>query len=230
MLSLILVDTQVFAAIVDRKRSFLEQQEWKDIPWTSHQKIPVALIEDLLCDIPGLFDDVKNETISRYDIGNKVSQLSRQAAVLRWEWERNYPWCCLEIAPSPVSYLGDQPVFKSVLSFTNEDRAIETVYFDMLQLLLLEVLQACGLADQELEVITATGPSTNASLSPGLPPNFEGGEPFALEMCQCVDYLSRGKQQGMNAFVLQFPLAVAQGVMKHHALVDAWLVSIMGKG
>jgi hypothetical protein len=209
---------------------FLERQEWQTIPWVTHRKIPVALIEDLLCAIPGLFQDLAHTTISRDTLLQRVSQLSHRIATLRWEWEHEDPCCCWESAPSPAAYVDGKPIFDSVLSFTNEDRAIETVYFDMLQLLLCEVLQACDAGAQKLDEFTDVGPLTNATLSPGLAPNFEGGEVFAMEICRCVDFLSRGKHQGVNAFVLHFPLAVANGFVKRHRRVDMWLSQITGKG
>ncbi|KAL7758766.1 hypothetical protein ACKLNR_011193 [Fusarium oxysporum f. sp. zingiberi] len=49
-------------AMANRKRTFLEQDEWKHIPWALQpmSKTIGDFLQDILCDIPGMMEDVDN--------------------------------------------------------------------------------------------------------------------------------------------------------------------------
>ncbi|KAF4442942.1 putative transcriptional regulatory protein C15D4.02 [Fusarium austroafricanum] len=51
-------------AMVDRNRTFLEQDAWKQIPWALQpmSKTIAHILQDILCGVPGLMEDV--DTIS----------------------------------------------------------------------------------------------------------------------------------------------------------------------
>ena len=159
---------------------------------------------------------------------NRIDRLSRQATALRWEWEREHPRCCWEVEPVSAAPLNEgRPTFDKVLHFDVVDRAVELLYFDMLHLLL------CGISGPDVdgsasdEHSTMTGPLTNATLMPGTLPRFGTGERFALEICRCIDYLTQGRSQNMQAFVLRFPLAVARDHLVSRPDLQVWLTSVL---
>ena len=53
---------QSIGAMVKRKRTFLEQDEWKHIPWALQpmSKTIGDFLQDILCDIPGMMEDLDN--------------------------------------------------------------------------------------------------------------------------------------------------------------------------
>lgn len=221
---------QIFAAIVEGKRTFLEQPEWKTVPWALNQqkKAFYSRIQDLFCDIPGMFEDAASGDVD--DLQARVDHTARALTSLRWEWERENPQSCWEVAPSPLTSLNGVPLFQTVLHYRNVDLAVDTIYFDLLHLLLYRISDKAGLtplqAEEEEGVITlVSGPrSNNATLVPG--PGLDRVQ-FAVEICRSIDFLIQGKRQSLGAFVLLFPLAVARDHLHECPAIFSWLSGVI---
>ncbi|KAF5690513.1 endoglucanase EG-II [Fusarium denticulatum] len=83
-------------AMANRKRTFLEQDEWKHIPWALQpmSKTIGDYLQDILCDIPGMMEDVDNLfdanscPVSIKSISQKLQAYFEKLNFLRisWNW------------------------------------------------------------------------------------------------------------------------------------------------
>lgn len=92
-----LIVCQIFYALEQRKRTFLERTEWKSIPWarTWIPKPDLQKLLDIAADIPGLLEDADSldmqSSSNRSDLRHRI--LSSLDALCKWRigWERLHP-------------------------------------------------------------------------------------------------------------------------------------------
>jgi hypothetical protein len=148
-------------AIVQRKRTFLEQSIWQTVPWALQPGVrsTTQLLHDLLCEIPGLFEDADivhadssngNRNDAFIDVlNNKVIAVYRRLVCLKQQWHSETQGACWEAAPESSSVSFDtygNPLFDSVLFFTDVEFAMQYIQFNVLSLLLRSISRTAGLA------------------------------------------------------------------------------------
>ncbi|KAG5964130.1 hypothetical protein E4U57_005577 [Claviceps arundinis] len=218
---------------VMRKHCFLEFEEWKLQPW-AHQpesKLPGSLLMDVFVDIPGIVEDADRlkEEVAKMKMGltsaeevdalrtkvqNKVLASIHSLSEYRWKWEDMYPRVCWKtrINAANTLCLDDEgnPLFDTCLNFVGMKRTLEILFYNASRLLLFRLCDLTGVheaASTNLEhVWQRHGPFLNPLLLPGM----GTPEAHALEICRIVDYLMNGDQNYHGAFILLFPLRVAQ--------------------
>ncbi|KAG9501741.1 hypothetical protein J7337_007432 [Fusarium musae] len=89
-------------AMANRKRTFLEQDEWKHIPWALQpmSKTIGDYLQDILCDIPGMMEDVDHIfntndcQVSANFTSRKLQASFEQLNSLRISWSFMHPHSC----------------------------------------------------------------------------------------------------------------------------------------
>lgn len=231
---------QLIGRIVDQKRCFLERPEWKTIPWTSKLtgKTVGDYLRDILCDIPGLMEDVKAvltgqaASEAKNKLHDQLVETVQRTEQLRWHWGAAYPRACWEIkTDSRASVSLDaqgQPLFATSLGFSDVDRAVELVYFDAIQLMLYMMSDQVGVPESRLslpakDMVRYQGPRLNADLLPG-----QGDrESHALEICRTVDYFLQGPEDSKGAMILLFPMNVARLHLQYSTKVLTWIDQVL---
>ncbi|KAF5556496.1 endoglucanase EG-II [Fusarium napiforme] len=136
-------------AMANRKRTFLEQDEWKHIPWALQpmSKTIGDYLQDILCDIPGMMSDVDHLSntndfqVSANLISQKLQASFEQLNSLRISWYSMHPHSCWRqkiVRGSSEIY---HDILEHVLWFSDLERAIEFVYFNTTHLILHSILE-----------------------------------------------------------------------------------------
>lgn len=219
----------------------MEETAWKIVPWAELEPIPrpiTILLQDIFCDIPGFMEDAIRlmASMSTHELQSTQELRALQTKIinsyietnfLRWSWEEEYPNVCWDVPVSPDMADADEKTnklpFATVLHFSNFDRAMDAIHFNVVRLLLHELADEVGLsANALLQTSTlnmTSGPFPNAILPPG-----QGGpEDFALEICRTVQYLASGETDSLGTLSLMFPLRVASHHLENHPSVVQWL-------
>ncbi|TQV94854.1 C6 finger domain-containing protein [Cordyceps javanica] len=233
------------AGIATKKRTFLEDYEWKTIPWAALDPLPrpvTILLQDIFCDIPGFMEDAvrlgpcssKEKSPALGDLQTKIINAYMATDSLRWIWEEEYPNACWEVPVTAglthESGESSPLPFTTMLHFSDFDRAIDVIYFNVIRLLVCELADEAGLSPEALLQsssvdTTTTGPFSNAIL----PPGRGGVQDFALEICRTVQYLVHGDTDSLGTLVLMFPLRVASHHLQHQPSVLKWISWILAK-
>ncbi|KAJ5637674.1 hypothetical protein N7490_007553 [Penicillium lividum] len=225
------------AYIVDRKRCFLEDPEWKTIPWALQgldSKIPVERLHDFLVDIPGILEEMERllawdpNLPGREEFKEKHCQRTfrtlEELYSWRWDWQREFSNSTYLIRPTDLdfedSFLLPSSPFETVIWFSTPYRATELIMYNSIRLLLTMALETAGI---DIEVPA----SVNGVNDPLLP--MQGSRhDVAVEICRMSNFHLRSFHQSSGAFMLLFPLNVA---LRHldgdKGRVKPWLQGVM---
>jgi hypothetical protein len=221
----------------EAQRTFLEEPCWQTIPWSDHpnQKSFANRYIDIVCCIPGILEDEKRRHKIRQDhIKNGITwsynlrQSLRQRVILlyfkllhlRWEWELQHPSCCFEVSEEAringggalsVNEATGQPIFDSVLFFTDFRRAVEINFYHTCLLILHDVARGLGIIDELND--HQTSPSffsykTNSPLT--FPHDIEPDQSAVRDICRSAEFLLQPAHGPAGVYVLMFPLRIAQ--------------------
>ncbi|KAF5595104.1 cellulase (glycosyl hydrolase family 5) domain-containing protein [Fusarium pseudocircinatum] len=135
-------------AMANRKRTFLEDDEWKHVPWALQpmSKTIGDYLQDILCDIPGMMQDVDHLfdtngcSVSANLISHKLQASFEQLNSLRISWNFMHPhrcWSQKRMREPPEVY---HETLEHFLYFSDLERAIEFVYFNTTHLILHSIL------------------------------------------------------------------------------------------
>ncbi|KAJ5212591.1 uncharacterized protein N7498_004237 [Penicillium cinerascens] len=204
--------------IVERKRCFLEDPEWKTIPWAINgldSKMPVSHLHDHLSDLPGFLEDM--DRVIQWPPGKpgldefKAACSRRIFATLqavyawRWKWEQKFPNSTYLIASDNVdreAVLGLPPApFKSIIWFASANRATELILYNSIRLVATRALEISGI---HMDVpLSGTNPT-----DPLLP--MQGcRRDVAVEICRMVNYHLHNLRRSSGALMVLFPVNVA---------------------
>ncbi|KAH7245514.1 hypothetical protein BKA59DRAFT_475895 [Fusarium tricinctum] len=229
-------------AIADRKRTFLEQNTWKQIPWSLEpmSKTIAESLQDILCDVPGLMEDV-DVLLKLRQCGMLVHRVAsslrccfQELDVLRISWNYIYADSCWEVTNTSILcnevFEGREPHFKTMLVFSSLERAIEFVYFNTAYLLLHSILR---------QLRSANDPDT-PTMDLYSFPDDAGYEKYALTfrshddrhenalaVCRCVNYMVDHERGASGAFNLLFPLKVAYNHLIQFPDTQKWIADVM---
>ena len=141
-----------------RKRTFLERDEWKTMPWAEYPdtKTSMHYLQDMLCDLPGFCEDRLeidaiaarggDTTLKRRTLEMKLIVAFRQLVGWRWKWDTDNPNIAYE---KPInlqtSLTVDASGYVSLISFPLSqvfDKSSETYLV--------------GIADRRMAMLTPT--------------------------------------------------------------------------
>lgn len=134
-------------AINQRKRTFLEREEWLTIPWNKHpeSKTPGQKILDILCPLGGMLEDFhkiqdtgctpEDLKISARPLLEKTTQLLIRLFRWRWDWEVSHGGPVVyEVFVNPqTSWSCDDflnPLFPTALHYQSIDIADELTLYN----------------------------------------------------------------------------------------------------
>ncbi|UKZ51225.1 hypothetical protein TrVGV298_004982 [Trichoderma virens] len=156
----------------------------------------------------------------RQSLRHRVIMLYHKLLNIRWEWELQHPICCFEISQESrtrgrralsVNEATGQPIFNSVLYFTDFRRAVETNFYHSCLLILHDVARGLGIMD-ELKDNQAShscfSHKTNSPLT--FPHDIESDRNAVRDICRTVEFLLQSMHGPAGVYVLMFPLRVAQ--------------------
>ncbi|KAI9760607.1 MAG: GAL4 enhancer protein [Chaenotheca gracillima] len=220
----------VLGALAARKRTFLEQEPWKTVPWalTPHLKSSQAYLEDVLVEIPGMLEQLEHlkavETMTpesiaalHADLKPRVDAALRTLVEWRKEWDVDHPGSCEEFATELVSGLTvdeeGQPLFDTVLMFKNLERVADIgYYFAGLILLILAKERLSALkSDDTAPTVEREPPAakTNPLYWPSDPPDMVDAHNAAAEICRLVDYNLLPQHRSLGSLQMIFPIRIA---------------------
>ncbi|KAK4059146.1 hypothetical protein Trihar35433_11143 [Trichoderma harzianum] len=221
----------------EARRTYLEDPCWQSIPWSEDpsQKSFANRYIDIVCCIPGILEDEKLRVKMRQEYASSdrtwphdLYESLRQRVVLlylkllnlRWEWELQHPDCCFEVFQESriertdvlsVSEATGQPIFNSVLFFTDFRRAVETNFYHSCLLILHDIAGDLGIMD-ELKEHQALHSCFSYKTNPPLtfPHETEPDRKAVRDICRSVEFLLQPTHGLAGGYVLMFPLRVAQ--------------------
>jgi hypothetical protein len=232
-------------AIRDRRRTFFEEHDWRTIPWSLDPKAKSYLdrIVDVLCCIPGIFED-KDWLSNLYyassksevavstlgDLKDRVGSLLDQLYRFRWAWEASYPSVCYEV-PEPR----ESPFSPSVLHFASLTRANEVTLYNATLMILLHLADelAVPLPDAAT-LMVADGPLPPSTNPLRLPGTGDSPRAAASEICRSASFHLADPTNMAGPYFLLFPLALARlefaTTEPERLWIDQFLTEITVKG
>ncbi|KAH8670906.1 hypothetical protein BX600DRAFT_537231 [Xylariales sp. PMI_506] len=140
---------QLCQALVQKCRLFLEEEDWKAIPWSHSPKTTTDRLVDILVDIPSLTEKVTSQSkyftpSARAELLIKIRSLRTSLVSWRWAWEDLYPNAAREVAIKPLvvdlglSYVSQ--VMSTGIEFALPNQASEILTYNasMIKLVQLE--------------------------------------------------------------------------------------------
>ncbi|KAF9773094.1 hypothetical protein IL306_009137 [Fusarium sp. DS 682] len=229
--------------MANRKRTFLEQDEWKTIPWALQpmSKTIDCFLQDILCDIPGMMDDADDisnsagDLVSETLLWQKLHSTFEQLEALRTSWNFMYPQACWKAEKGGRDYRETPGIsdtaFEGTLCFSDLERAIEFVYLNTTHLILHSLLrQLRAITNNYAFEIGLSLQETNENEVPTLAFwDYDNRYRNALAICQCVDYMMQNQRGASGAFNLLFPLKVAYNHLSDLPNMQIWVVGVMEK-
>ncbi|KAF4953587.1 hypothetical protein FGADI_5923 [Fusarium gaditjirri] len=226
-------------AMANRKRTFLEQDEWKHIPWALQpmSKTIGNFLQDILCDIPGMMEDVDNLfdaqscPVSANFMTEKLQATFERLDSLRISWNFMHPHSCWRqkmVCESSELY---QDTLEQSICFSDLERAIDFVYFNTTHLILHSILGQLISLPNSCCVIDAGMSSENhfQEASYLVFWNHDNRHRNAQAICQCVDYMLQNEGGASGAFNLLFPLKVAYNHLSGFPIMKQWVAGVMEK-
>ncbi|KAK4867049.1 hypothetical protein LT330_007790 [Penicillium expansum] len=225
----------IIGYIIERKWCFLEDPAWKTIPWAERglgSKTPTDLLQDIMCDIPGILQDLSEAVLCHPCDPRKeeftLEFIPRALSTLealhswRWNWESQFPNSTF--ITTPIEYISSDSIslppspFKSVIWFQHPHRGVELIVYNAIRLILMQALQIAGADLDNIQVEDFSDP---------LLPMQGNRNDIAIEICRTVDYhLQYLKSTG--AFMLLFPLNVAYVHLDRKSTeIRGWLERVM---
>lgn len=189
------------------------------------------MLMDTFVDIPGIVEDtdhLKEET-ARMELGltssmevdalrtkvqNRILAAIHSLSESRWKWEDMYPRVCWKTRINLNTTLcldeDGRPLFDTCLNFVGMKRTFEILMYNASRLLLFRLCDLVGVQEDAAANLEHVCQRHGPFLNPLLLPGMGTPESHALEICRIVDYLMNGEQNYHGAFILLFPLRMAQ--------------------
>lgn len=211
-------DIQSLGYVVERKRCFLEDSEWKTVPWEIHgleSKTPTDQLHDMLSHIPGFLEDMDRLVTwppgrpgveeHRAAYGKKVFATLEELYSWRWAWEERFPNASYLISPKDLDPRTSQPLpaspFESIIWFHDSHRASDLMTYNAIRLITTRALENAGV---QLDV-----PLSSSHMAGPLMPMEGTRHDVAVEICRMTDYHLHYLRRSSGALTLLFPFNVA---------------------
>jgi len=221
-------------AMIDRKRCFLQRDDWKTIPWSlcPAGKSMVARVQDIMCNVPGLFEDFDSllapstcpETYTfQLRFESLAANIKHHLLLLsdwRVQWEQNYPGICHE----QTSYYPESP-FPTALHYQDLEAVNGLMLYDALYINIAELGMSLLGPDfdyRQPSMVTKFA-CTNLQLNPPGASLYD----TAIEICRSLQYHLSPPHENAGAFFTIFPLYKANNQLPIGSPEHQWLKSMM---
>lgn len=210
----------------NRKRSFLERDEWIDLTRSDpYLKKPSQHdLMDLLVFIPGLMED--SDRLKESDSPKRPShqcrleplqrnliQVLADVFLWRWRWERAYPDTVYEVRVDPLRSMtvgptGESPFQTCLFYGSSHVGGHAIVLYNMVILQLMALALTCGIDDLPLCALQHlpedSRPASRGPLT--LPHEDLSSSDVSEELCRSVEFLLQGPRATDGALNLLLPL------------------------
>jgi hypothetical protein len=214
-----------------KKRCFLEEPQWKTVPWIKHPeaKTLLSLLTDRKAHISGLLEDMEGirtgERATPTDVRNLCQQIYTQLYELftwRAAWEAEYPGCCWTV---PV----DDPKkpYASELHFNSLSRAVEIGHYNTVLLLLYRmgrILMGPTFSSSTPAtsiIITRTNPGL---MLPGDPKSVQD---VGVEFLRLIPFYLDDSHRNGGYFQVMFPIRATFEAFKPNSLEWNYCASVL---
>ncbi|KAJ5281847.1 hypothetical protein N7478_007219 [Penicillium angulare] len=224
------------AWIIQRKHCFLENPEWKTIPWAIsglESRMPLEKLHDYLVDCPGILEDLDRLRAWGPNVPGKAefqANFAMRAHLLleglyswRWRWQEDFPDATYLIStatldPAVALYLPSSCPFKTLIWFHDDHRATELIIYNAAQLIITAALDEAGV---EIKI-----PATPYLSDPLLPMQGRRYD-IAVEICRMASFHLQKARNSMGAFMILFPLNSALRHLDDRGGVKKWLLKLL---
>ncbi|KAH6723570.1 hypothetical protein BKA61DRAFT_648690 [Leptodontidium sp. MPI-SDFR-AT-0119] len=236
--------TIALECLIRRKRCFLEHEDWKTVPYELDPGAKTSLnyLHDILCDVPGLVEDVgalkelaqaqglvdgdadavRRKRQLELELSQKVLMELKMLYEWRAAWAMENQGGWWEV-PSPSSIFPTVIHFKSLMIANGV-----TIYNAILILLRWIGYQVIGPTFDPAGVYidVPEGIEYGPLYAPREAPN---GQAIAMEICRAVEYHLEEERKSAGGFFLLFPLSVACQVFEPGSREAEWLREVLDK-
>jgi hypothetical protein len=237
--------------IVVRKRSYLESEAWRSIPWTldPESKSGQNQLGDILVMVPGFLEDddtlkERNDPGFREDLLERVEYQLMQLFAWRWKWQALHQSHVLEIPTIQDPQTSQFPLFPSTLHFLDFELATEISLYNAVQIWLIALLYKLSptsapsriIAAATLSASQASFPDSSPSTLLQLPGSATSLRSLAIEIGRVFEYQCKHVHHSREAaYWYLFPMGLAFSVLEYDAVYRTWLrvmldLSIVTKG
>ena len=219
----------IFQSIVSRKRTFLEREEWRTIPWAKHPETKTMhqQLLDIAAPISGIQEDWRKAKAIAEDRADllqlckrfipRVRNLFETLFRWRWQWEADHPNCVQELPPDPVDTLSldldtHEPLFSTVYHFEDMTRANEINLYNTIFLILCHcsnIIHGRRNPAFTAQCIRDSIPEGDLPLktnSLAFPQDCANFVQIADEIARTVDFCCQERHLSQGAFMLTIPL------------------------
>ncbi len=212
--------TICLSCLLKRRRCFLEQRDWITVPWALDpaSKTPILRLQDILCAMPGLVEDATNLKLPnmapaklklmRESLSERILSHLRSTYEWRALWERQNPDICYEFilgdSASAIFGIGIEPVFTSVIHFSNLKSAHEITLYNAILILLLRL--GTEVISTSFNQVVSGPPSPQVRTNRPLlfPGEARNMQEVAAEICKSVHYHLLDGHNSAGPFYLLF--------------------------
>jgi hypothetical protein len=220
--------SQLSRSLQDRKRSFLEKEEWKYGPWATdrNSKNAAAHLVDQLASIPGLLEDEANlkteDENARHCLRWRVLQHLEKLYEWRWAWMYANPEAVVETKSQVLSKEntpGESPLqLWTRLEYVSYTQVNDVGLYNAIQLWLLRLLWDLGGAESvEAKALFERMEKAGVAFHDAghrspllLPGQGRSLEEVAIEICRSFEYQFigfNGSRDSVLAWLLPIGLA-----------------------
>lgn len=221
-------------ALVDKKRTFLEREEWKITPWRLHpeSKDLTSYIVDVLCDLPGLLQDFDELESTNLTFKQRALRQQKLAAdinhhlklIYDWRviWEKTNATSCTE---QPAKFEGSP--FETVLQYEVLEEANGLMIYNAIMLRLARLgRDLLGPLYDHTAPAPAAMKNWNAT-------NIALHEPgaslydSAVEILRSVEYHLSPPHDSAGAYFIVFPLRIAWDTLPEGTVEHDWVKTML---
>lgn len=205
-----------------RKRTYLEQQEWRETCFYGRRKEPLHALIDIVAAGPGLreasdqlrashnFHGVPLEDFA--NLRDRMEHMLKELFLWRWEWERNHPFMAYEIPVEPhESFTINEdgtPLYTAILYYNEMHQGARAItLYNMSLLVILELAETWNITDLPSQVLSGLAGQESESSNPLLMPHAKLSRPEIVdEMCRSIEYHLLSEHSVVGALHLMLPI------------------------
>ena len=237
---------QIARALTLRQRTFLEDQDWKSIPWMDDptSKNSVQYLLDVLASIPGLVEDedrllADQTTMSSANQDQLDSCRRRLLKILgelflwRWDWERLHPNVAFEVVTDPATSITldakGAPMYRTILFYHDFHEGRAPMLYNTGLLILLRLAESWDMPDAPLLALSTLSYRNPPILSSNplvLPHTALAPAEVLCEIIRSVEYFLQDSHVSAGGMHLLLPLRVAW-TCAQDGREKAWLTGLM---
>jgi hypothetical protein len=238
---------QISQAIIMRKRTFLDGNDWKAITntITIERDLLHYQLVDIMTGIPGVLEQSDLESSAQILAGEPlqistsllqgVVDLITQLFQWRRAWEKANPNFVSEVVVEPgVHFSVDEngsPLFKTIFFYSHTYYGRSPMFYNASLIILFGNLSTWGVDNAAALALEQILPDeqTNPTNPLTLPHEYLSVNEIAIEICRSVEFFLQGKQKMSGVLNLMLPVRTVIDVLPDSCAVRGWLHNVFEK-